>query len=451
MANEAELLIENNETELDEPKKKRSSSLKRQMSSLVIVPLVFLGIVLGVAGTSFVSRSITSDTEKNLENIASIVWMLYDKSMPGDMRMETAEDGSITVYKGDVVLNDNYEIVDAIKEETDLDTTLFYMDTRIATTLRRADGTRYVATGASQVVLRDVFDAQTPKFYSDVDIDGTSYFAYYMPVFNSDNQIVGMIFVAKPRAEMQKLVGKAIAPLIAIDIALMILMLLIVINYGGSIIKRLSLIRKFVHKTSMSRLDEEMPYIVTRYDDEIGQMGNEVVKMQKSLKDLIEIDGLTRLYNRRTGETRFKRLVAEADTEGNHPVVCIGDIDFFKKVNDTYGHDGGDAVLRNVSALLKQHMSPFGFACRWGGEEMLLVFYNVSEEEAEKELNKALDKIRALEVVDGQNIIKVTMSFGVTAVEHMDAENAIKLADANLYYAKENGRNRVVSNRTINS
>ncbi|MCF0130253.1 MAG: GGDEF domain-containing protein, partial [Pseudobutyrivibrio sp.] len=126
------------------------------------------------------------------------------------------------------------------------------------------------------------------------------------------------------------------------------------------------------------------------------------------------------------------------------------DIDFFKKVNDTYGHEAGDDVLKAVTRIINDAVKTRGFVARWGGEEFLVVFENTDLETATKLLNKLLEKLRAEEIKSntdkGIQTIKITMSFGVTPGGYEESNDSmLKRADGLLYQAKETGRNQVIA------
>ena len=119
------------------------------------------------------------------------------------------------------------------------------------------------------------------------------------------------------------------------------------------------------------------------------------------------------------------------------------DLNDFKQVNDTYGHEMGDEVLRMVAAKLKNGMVGKGFAARWGGEEFLLIFDNRELDIAKRELSMIMDDVRTIYVPDTDR--QITMSFGLTAmIPGESTDEALSRADANLYEAKEGGRNQIV-------
>ena len=134
-----------------------------------------------------------------------------------------------------------------------------------------------------------------------------------------------------------------------------------------------------------------------------------------------------------------------ASTNGTPFAIAIGDIDFFKKVNDTYGHSCGDLVLKSVSDILRGHMNSIGFVARWGGEEFLFVFDHLDAQQAQKSLQDLLTKIRELEIPYQDQVIRVTMTFGLVAGDERDQDTLLCLADNKLYEGKTGGRDRVIA------
>jgi len=175
----------------------------------------------------------------------------------------------------------------------------------------------------------------------------------------------------------------------------------------------------------------------------------------KKLKIISEHDPLTKLPNRRSVISGTISNVMRGVCP-NGVCIAIGDIDFFKKVNDTYGHEAGDEVLKQLAVLCSEYMSSHGIAARWGGEEFLFVFNNENLDEAGMNANELLSKIRNMTVKWNDIEIKVTMTIGVADVntfisgEVTEAEiddrinEAVSAADKKLYMGKSSGRNTVV-------
>ena len=161
---------------------------------------------------------------------------------------------------------------------------------------------------------------------------------------------------------------------------------------------------------------------------------------------LATIDGLTELYNHRYFQDTLKQQI-EISRRYNQPVsLIICDIDFFKKFNDTYGHQAGDAVLRQVAQTLKKNSRTTDFVCRYGGEEMSIILPNTKAEEALMLANRICaavsEKPFHLTPVD---TAPVTISLGVSTFPDnaQTPQDLIEWADKGLYYAKEHGRNQV--------
>lgn len=126
--------------------------------------------------------------------------------------------------------------------------------------------------------------------------------------------------------------------------------------------------------------------------------------------------------------------------------AAILDIDFFKKVNDTYGHAAGDEVLRHIAGILEAAIRPYDQVGRWGGEEFMLVFPGVSQSEALVVSKRIRKQIADNPLLVEDLTIPVTVSLGVASRTEDNAKNIEELfnmADKALYYAKEHGRNRV--------
>lgn len=161
---------------------------------------------------------------------------------------------------------------------------------------------------------------------------------------------------------------------------------------------------------------------------------------------LATIDGLTELYNHRYFQEQMLLQVTNCKRYNNHFSMIIIDIDFFKKFNDVYGHQSGDAVLKQVAAKLKKNVRSCDIVCRYGGEEMTIILPNTDYEEAIITAEKICGLIaeKPFKLVNNQES-NVTISLGVaTYPQDGDAPaQIIESADKRLYVAKENGRNQV--------
>jgi two-component system cell cycle response regulator len=175
-------------------------------------------------------------------------------------------------------------------------------------------------------------------------------------------------------------------------------------------------------------------------------------RLRNSLRQTIELavtDGLTGLHNRRYLDTHLRTLFARAKVRGRPLTICITDIDRFKLVNDVYGHDAGDEVLKEFAGRIRSTVRGADLACRFGGEEFVVVMPDTPAEVAAAvaERLRGMIEARPFQLRSGETPLMLTASMGIaTLVPGMDTpEQLLKQADRALYEAKNSGRNRVVA------
>ena len=163
------------------------------------------------------------------------------------------------------------------------------------------------------------------------------------------------------------------------------------------------------------------------------------------------LDALTGLNNRRQMEVRLKQEVSNSKRNNSSLCCMMLDVDYFKKVNDTYGHAAGDCVLKSVSEIIKNEIREYDVACRYGGEEFYIILPQTNIKEASlvaHRLRKVIEerKINIKDAnIEGVKFLKITVSIGVCQYnDKMSVEEFSQCADKALYEAKESGRNRVI-------
>lgn len=165
----------------------------------------------------------------------------------------------------------------------------------------------------------------------------------------------------------------------------------------------------------------------------------------ENLKDAAVVDPLTGCYNRREFETQLHRLMAGANRHKNTLSIFMFDLDHFKKINDTYGHLGGDLVLKEVALLVKENIRKVDVLARYGGEEFIAILPETDKVKAMELADRLRARIAALRIPHNGNTIRVTASFGVAEyAANTDMALFIEDADTMLYKAKLNGRNTVM-------
>ena len=447
--------------------KKKPGGITLSFLTITIIPMLIMGFIITVSGSSLVLRSLNKNIEQQLRNLSNAVLVGYDMLYPGDYRYESSND-AIDFYKGDKMINGDYEYIDSIKDKTGIDITFCYQQYVVITTLRNAFGERIIGAGDSDVVYNDVIVKNKDCFYSNVSFGKNDYFAFYTPIHDADENVIGMLCILEDSAYVSPLAWKTLVPILIIAFLSMLSACFFSIKYSGKLIDTIHKIQKYMAGLAKGDFTSSMDNSVISRDDELGKMGNSAVKTAASLRKLVEEDQLTSLNNRRSAYTHLNNTVISYINKGVRFCVTIGDIDFFKKVNDTYGHEAGDAVLIAVSSTIKRFMMGKGYAIRWGGEEFLLIFEDCVLDKCKSYLEELLDQIRDLQIVSGEYTIMVTMTLGAVECDKADFDNEelimackkndgyddvikhridtyISDADNRLYYGKEHGRNRIIA------
>lgn len=418
------------------------SSVGRYFMLFALVPAFIICIIITIISTNIVYKVKVNDTRDMLRGAAKELVYSYEL-----LAVEKTGFRKVNgvIYAGDLQVSDDYTIVDRIKGFTGADISLFYMDTRVVTTLLSEDGSRYVGTKATDV-WNNYLQFGNDYFDESININGVDYFGYYIPVHSGDNIIIGMGFAGIPSSDIHATIRKLNTVAICTCIVLCCVSLLLCIIVSKRLLMVQNGILNYLNEIDNSEFRHVMPEWIYKRHDEYGIMARHFVKLNDSLQELIEKDALTGLYNRRAAMRFLAHYVVEANcVDGENFSLAIGDIDFFKKVNDTYGHNCGDFVLKKISEILSCIHENEGFTARWGGEEFILVFKGGLDLALEK-LNRIADQIRETVIVYDDHEIKVTMTFGVA--EYMASRNLdilISKADVLLYKGKENGRNMIVS------
>ena len=181
---------------------------------------------------------------------------------------------------------------------------------------------------------------------------------------------------------------------------------------------------------------EKHQYIITFND-----ISDSIIEQMK-LEDKIIRDTLTDAYNREYFDQKYKNLLKEYNTENSTLAIGLLDLDNFKKVNDTYGHDIGDEVLIHFVNTIHKHSRDSDILIRWGGEEFVLIL----KVKTQSGLQKVLEHLR--EVTQNENFPKIgqiTCSIGGSLYKNNEEiERTIKRADEAVYKAKSAGRNQVI-------
>jgi two-component system, cell cycle response regulator len=181
-----------------------------------------------------------------------------------------------------------------------------------------------------------------------------------------------------------------------------------------------------------------------RKEDKLQTLTESLSARSVTLEHEALTDGLTGMHNRRYFDDAMNEYLDQFRKIDKPIGLMILDLDHFKKVNDTYGHDVGDQVLRQIARCLQEFTRYHDVVARLGGEEFAVVAPNMSRESLFKLADRIRNAISSLSIKSGQVQLRVTMSIGLAIWDHKEtAEELYKRADMQLYQAKRTGRNRV--------
>ena len=423
----------------------RGNGLGDKMLALAVLPILVLGIVLMVVSMQTFSDKMEGHVRKEMTQQTKMILKILDENYPGEFSLNKDVKGNYHIYKGGKDITKDTEFIDNMKEIMGVEVTLFCQDVRLQTTLRDSKGRLFINTAVSSVITKDVLKKKKAHFYrSTTNVGDERYFAYYEPIFLEDGTCFGMVGVCRKATDIEKNIRMAVRPILLLSIAAIFVIGAISISYTRILTKRIRILQQFMKKLTKDDFEAEMPAGLLKVEDEIGDLARSGKKMQESIRRQVEYDEMTQLYNRRYGDKNLLKMKAQMQISGIKYCVAIGDIDFFKKVNDNYGHEAGDEVLIHVARVLKEQLLANGFVCRWGGEEFLIVIESHTIEQAEHILQSILDTLRNQTITYQEQQIRVTMSMGLVSVKAEDEiDDILRCADQKLYEAKENGRDQI--------
>ena len=202
-----------------------------------------------------------------------------------------------------------------------------------------------------------------------------------------------------------------------------------------------------VYRNREDRIQEEFGQRVSALEDRVRELESHSRTAEARVAEQSRIaltDRLSQLPNREAFERRLTEECERREREGSPLALAVCDIDNFKRVNDTFGHAAGDAVIVAVAATLRAVLRADHFVARYGGEEFVLLLPGLRSPEAEQDLERLRAALESVPVAHANQLIRVTGSFGLAEFHPGDsAERVFMRADAALYRAKSGGRNRV--------
>ncbi len=412
----------------------RKNSIHKKLLFIGLLPILILSFLIVSFGMTLLYRSYTVSVQEELESTTNILMDCLDLTVPGDYHYEDD-----VLYKGNLNITAS-AMMNRVRERSGIDTTIFWHDTRVLTTVVNESGELATGTKASLDVVREVLLEGHDYYSSDVDVNGMDYIGYYMPLVNSDHSVISMVFAGQNRQQVYDKVFSVLAWFVVFSLSAVLFAILLIRIFSERMTVDINRINEFLATIAKGDLTAALDEEIVQRRDELGTIGQYASKMRCDLKNLIENDPLTTLFNRRSCNNKLKAMENE---KADYSVVMC-DIDWFKKINDNYGHDAGDYVLVTVSQMILDNIEGCGFASRWGGEEFLLI-YRLDYDKTKERVEQLQTAIREYDFTYGDKMIKIKMTFGVeTGHKDESYEERIKRADNKLYIGKNNGRDQIV-------
>lgn len=412
------------------------------MSSLFAIPILVLGVILVILGRASITEAMEQEIRAALISTARNAADMYLLAYPGEI--EGSSEGQF--HMGDTDLYGDTKLAQHIKDNAGTDITVFYGDTRVLTTIEDESGEQLTGTKIEDANIYKTIQSGNEYYSKQLQINGVRYYGYYVPLYSGE-EVVGMVFAGVTNSSVSGSAQTMIMKIVIVFVVMYMFILAIISLYSRGLVRRLGKISNYINDLAEEHLDGKMDDSLLKRHDEISDMAHKALEVGDRIQTLIYKDFLTGLYNRRAGRIELSKAIEKADYRPDRHAVtlALGDIDFFKKVNDTYGHDVGDEVLVAVSDILKKHLDGRGFPTRWGGEEFLLTF-KADFETSKSILEDILEDIRQTPFQHGELIFHVTMTFGITPYKKgVSIDDLVKKSDDLLYYGKTHGRNQIVS------
>ncbi|GAB4485059.1 MAG: hypothetical protein Fur0016_09550 [Anaerolineales bacterium] len=286
-----------------------------------------------------------------------------------------------------------------------------------------------VILGKKTLYLPDVFTPEIQKKYQIVRVGGKPTRCYVGVPMISHGQVIGVISMQTYGANRYDSEHIRLLELIAIQ--------------AGIAIENSRLYHKAQAELEMRRGAQKSLEIANQ---ELQAQLAQVETLQQKLREQVLRDPLTGLHNRRYLDEQLTRLLAFSGARDKRFCVIMMDIDHFKKFNDAHTHLAGDLLLQALADELRQHVRPMDIACRFGGEEFVLILPEVSPEIAARRAEELRQRFAQCKINFHGQLLGTTISLGLAGYpEHgATAEELLMCADKALYLAKEGGRNRVV-------
>lgn len=275
------------EFEQDEkPLKVTGLSIRVRILIASLLPMIVLASILIVYSTTSMRESLRQEALEGLHYSANAMAAAYE-AISGKDYMLQEKGGQFTLYKGGFNVSENQTFIDSFTGNTDLQVTLFYGDTRYATSFKDAEGKRIVGTQAAADVVDLVVNQGQDYSTYDLDIEGANYYGYYIPMKDSEEKIVGMYFAGKPSETVDAMINQKVMMMVIIGVVLLLVAGIVTFFAAHAISRVISRVQVLVADVAHGNLDVRIPDKYQKRRDELGLMAKALQRLVDALHRVI--------------------------------------------------------------------------------------------------------------------------------------------------------------------
>lgn len=260
-------------------------NIKKKILMIAVGPVLMLGVISIFFISTQVRKAVTSEIEEALKGTAAATLAAYDQNA-GDYIQSTNGD----IWKGSYNISKSESLVDKIKSNSGMDVTFFYGDERIMTSAKDANGDRVLGSRAGDKIVEKVLKGGEEYFSSTVSIEGELNYGYFMPVHqnNSDNQIIGMIFVGTNLKEKEAVVKRILSSICSSVIVVMLICIAVGIRLAGSMSRNIRKSIQVVGRLAEGNLDVWVDDKLLKKKDEIGELSRVTITLRDTMRSTIK-------------------------------------------------------------------------------------------------------------------------------------------------------------------
>lgn len=269
---------------------------------MCLIPMIVVSVAIINISSSMLTEKIENQIEGALQIVTSSLMETYNSLYEGDY----SQDKAGRLSKGDTMISKNTDLIDALKEQTEFESSMIYGDRRLITTIKREAGGRIQGTNVDKDIYEKVMKGKS-VFRTDVKIQETEYYAYYQPLFNSDGSVCGMVGSARPSAEVQKMIQNERKRIISISVIIIAVSMILMLFMVKPMAKTMKNTKEYLSDLADGDLAVEPDEKLMKRKDELGDIYHTTVKLQHEFRKIVnnikdsvdnlttEADGLTEM------------------------------------------------------------------------------------------------------------------------------------------------------------